>query len=1358
MITHSSNPLPHNLPPEIQQAYSDYLRDRMATKLADIPDELVARTEDSIEARGVTSIIASAGIGFLSGGWAGAVIGAVGAFMNLPPKPPQNPTEIQGTTGFGNTGQAIGRPGQLIPVVHCNANINPNGGRRLAGIPIFTEIVTQNGRQERNVKYLLSLGRIGAIEEDETLIDEQPRTLYLRDELTFQFRTGADVQSPINGMAYYSQVVQPKQFRDVLLDLRGEVGQIISVSETGVGFVNVEVPEPAMLCNNGPLPSGMFGTQAVDPDIGGDIRFQTPNGAAGVGLSTNEIDQTATSADYGIVFDGNGQYTIVENGAVVAGPFPYQDVSVWRITVSQATPANPPAPAIPSQVSYSRSGQLIYTSIVSPTAPLFLDVGITEGGVCIDGIEVSNTPLTTQVESQFQLRLAEEEDFEKFNALELYHVCPDIYFKILSKNEEQKTLIIEAAQQYSVNSAPPSAGFGDLEGEEIYRYEYIRYENTKRIGGRGGDVAQNGRNARFNMSYNLHAFDENNKSLLHGLVYDVFIRRVDQPNMSHLIRFYTEDQLRRTTFSMFDVQNLPLGRYYWEIRPVICDCDGANQFQMPSNQLGVKTCYQSSVAGSPILLRFTADNDLDPSDDGYLFLDYWLVIGLGSAANPPGTFIIDREENLDPSGTLPTIECNASAGAGVCTVVDGISRIAYPIFVDDQLFTYIYVVGKPVSLNPPIQYEYVADDSINPEDNPCLDSCLSTYPIYELDDFGGTRTITVPYDAGDGPVQVLGEIDSNPRNPAEILRNIQFDRKEDISSQQNHVARVEFVSEQVTPDKHVGTSYPDAVSYPGFATPAITFRDTSLNGNISYLCSEGIEAFNHLEAGLNPETQPDPIRFTDPLADFTDAGLAVGMVIEDVLTGQTAQIVAIESPTTLLLDRPVAWTPCGFYRAGFIGAINYYPDVLVYYILNQDVGIGSYFPMPEFFIDWGAIALCRRYVEANGYFYDRVMIEPVPFRQWAEDEAKNSHLLLNVCGGMFEPIIDEAPTLPDDIAFNFNASNTEDFRIEALRQQDSRANTCIVTYPDGRRDGVTVGGAVGPPSFSHDGHARFRPQSITIETAERAAGDEPLSEITYESDSITNEYQAVAVGALHLKRRRARRQATFRAPWAGLNVKSGDWVTASEKRFDGSTVWSGYVSEIVEPWDSATGLQVIKISDCLIRYRACLSTVADGLVQLVRDSGIAADVVKFLSVNDIIQDYEGNEYQITSIDDATGAITFSPAVAWDDLSVLFLKSNFDGDEAIVFHYATGNAEEVTALTGILEDDGSVCIELATNEAIAQLDPITIGPMIVEKTLYQVSSTTPDEQDTVVITATEASPDHYTTDDLVIRYDDAAIIA
>lgn len=1211
-------------------------------------------------------IVSAAIVGFTAPGggfaWGPALLAAAGTYLSSRQQRPQDQNNDQGfanETGFGSVGQQMVQPGAVFPVVHGNRFINPNGGARVRGNMIHNNIDTKTGQQKRRSLFVLSYGTIGNVDLDQTLVGEQPQENYFADEITSRFRPGTANQTTIREFEYYSQVVKPQGFNKIELDYEANIKTATLAEDNADDLTNVENDVAGQLCTvgqpNGFGNSGVFGAVPVDPDLGGAMGFTSstdPAAEYSVGLSPIDVDLN-NSAQYSFYFPGNGTVEIWENGTQVAGPLPHTPGVNYQITVSQFIPGTPgtiippvpPTPPVPSQVQYVCGNALVYTSAVSPTAPLFFDAAFATGDMCINNVNINGAPFTTTPTYSYQIEFNDQGNkdvFDRISPNHYYATCPppsnpnpdwlgpytpvfdvppddDIiidyldntgastgiddeedlppeficgpignglnstfaFFTVDTKDPQSKLFTITDVP--GLNGNPLNLADDDF----VLRWDFVRYETTKNVS-----------EMWLQFMWNLHARDKDDGDpKTHGIIYDVLIRRVDVPlgNESHLIRCFTRSRSRGKIFTSLKIKNLELGRYYIEIRPVFCSCDIAN----------------------------------------------------------------------------------------------------------------------------------------GPD-------------IHEVGEFGICREYVSPYDSGRGAVVVESEFAPAPITGAgfeatsrELIGWGEFD-KVDVTSETGEVGQLVFVDEVVQPD--VMGITPADVNYPDMALMAYIF-DVEANESLSILVTQGIICPNYMATGEAGNQVPGAI-LDDPNATFAADGIQVGWVVKNIRTQETAQILAVDpGGQQLTLDAPIDWEYCDRYLVYFEASSCYYPDVMCWYLTNKDIGVGQYFPFVDWFVDWASIVEARRWCVDNEYFYDMAVSTEMNFARWAEENARASLLFIGQIGGMISLRIER----PERSKMVFNSSNARDLKLNYASQQVDRCNEFIGTYRDGS------------DTFDHDGRARFRPESVIIKTPDNFNGVEDRVEKRIKLDSVTNLDQCIDVVSLALRREREQiKTVKFTTSYLGQDVGFGDWVEVQLKHLEKSDELSGFVVEVVEPFNN--GVQCVKIDNCGYIFSGCVTTTVPGSYY------VEADTLLNIDGGDVFIDESGNEYTVQTVTpDPDGyTVTFLPAADLDEeyidlfrigpmgLSACAMNYSYVANEPVVFDQLTISGKLV---------DGEYCLEVSgLTEPLECGSPIVAGIPVEYQKTFRITETMPDISGDIEVSAISISATTFDKTGLfAVTNDDSTVI-
>ena len=120
-----------------------------------------------------------------------------------------------------------------------------------------------------------------------------------------------------------------------------------------------------------------------------DFTVSETNKSKAIGLSASDPNFNYNSTDYAMVLAENGKYTIYEKGSWRAGNKSYATGDILRIAVEN------------NKVKYYRNGTLVYTSTITPTLPLLVDISLaTEGGT------VKNAVVGNENEGKFRAHIS----------------------------------------------------------------------------------------------------------------------------------------------------------------------------------------------------------------------------------------------------------------------------------------------------------------------------------------------------------------------------------------------------------------------------------------------------------------------------------------------------------------------------------------------------------------------------------------------------------------------------------------------------------------------------------------------------------------------------------------------------------------------------------------------------------------------------------------------------------------------------------------------------------------------------------------------------------------------------------------
>lgn len=118
---------------------------------------------------------------------------------------------------------------------------------------------------------------------------------------------------------------------------------------------------------------------------GGFVEFpaaQTDKSVA-IGLSNEDLDSSYTSINYAIMLRDDGVVQLYEKGVPVGRPRPYALKDIFRISAEIGLLGE-------RVIKYYQNGKLIYTSDVTPTFPLKVDVSLKHKDAIIDDVTITS--------------------------------------------------------------------------------------------------------------------------------------------------------------------------------------------------------------------------------------------------------------------------------------------------------------------------------------------------------------------------------------------------------------------------------------------------------------------------------------------------------------------------------------------------------------------------------------------------------------------------------------------------------------------------------------------------------------------------------------------------------------------------------------------------------------------------------------------------------------------------------------------------------------------------------------------------------------------------------------------------------
>lgn len=1321
----------------------------------------------------------------VTGQWWAAGLALLSGVLSLTqrrPEPEDEEERFDPRFGFEQGGQ-LAPSGGILPRIYCNRNINPSGGVRVGGILIHSRVEVRRGVSILYQLFLigagqseqLGYGQIGAIDDDATLFNAQPRSNYTPREITTYTRLGTQTQSAIPQFSYYCQNIAPPDYKVFGIDERAKVSQASTISTGSPTLVNAVYTDATTV---GKTTAGDGWNAGVFSDLGltgpGNLSFNTTSNVVGVGLSSIDVDQNWTSIQHGFYFDAAGDVYVVESGTIRTSPVPAANgLYVIEVTISQ--------------VRYFANNALIYTSAIAPVFPLFPDIalftGTANGGSTVGGINLSGVGgigVGGTLATFINPTLDQADGDEDLDILALFNAGQDYVIQNTGDLSIDDTFIV-TEKNIAARSLVTAPAVNAPAGADIYSYWVAKYETTKRVD-----------RVDFNLQINLSARhkgdddDKNNGKLVtHGLVFDLWIRPVTDPLGSEvrLGRFLVKDRGTGPVLRAIRVQNLALGRYYFEIRPLTTAPGGFPIYEL--NDAGYNTndtidaedlpSFNTGVvvAGNTVFIQ----SELELATNGILNVPGGLYgnaaivqTGLELVVNPatavlpefaqsPSVMIPGNRIDVVVLNSLPVDSSTAFYGLSLSGATSGppefgwgITRDALTAYIQAQRYANGAAVGSPVvvAVGTVLSYE-LSGTNVNLYLNFANTTTYPTggallFPSVEL------PVDSVVYPAPD-PIIDTTPIAAGLYSLSEVQKWVGYDRKTQVSSERGPVAQVTSVNEIVHPaalGKPLGGD-----PYAGYALQGHRFiasERLQQPPGVRTLVSAGTVCPNWIAAGraapgsarstngvcdLATDGSGNYFSLYDPTASFISDGVLTGYILRNFDTGQEAQITAI-TETTIATDAPLCFDGddhCSHrYGIYFLGSTAYFPDVFADIARNDFGGLPEILS-PDEFLDYPSIVEARRFCVANQYYFDDIVASGQPFAEWVVDHARLSKLFPAQIDGRFGLI----PDTPRTIDHVFNGGNSRNFNFQFPDWQPEITNTVVIRYVDGR------------DIFTQSG-ARHRLVTITVQTPDAAAGSVPLITEEIDAKAIKNTEQAITVACMYLKNlRNNNKTVTFETSWSAAYIVCGDIISVQSSSYSSGGEYAGSVSGVIQNgaghWMQLDCQPVLKTGfvtggtfggitiemeqstisagDLLINCTTGQSAVITAINQAPVDNDYAAPLLTFFAPLDFAA---GDEYEIV---DATAPTDFVTAITYRETGV---TAEFPVNYSII--------------------DGQVWVDVpAGNEAPRYLDQVNIAP-ITEK--YRVLAVNPNGREVFEISAALFDEDVFTRNGLVVEVDDTVV--
>lgn len=1125
----------------------------------------------------------SIGVAAATGQWWAAGLALVSGVVGLLQKEPEKPQEerFDEKQGFEQGGQ-LAPAGGVLPRIYCNRSINPSGGVRVGGILINSRIEVRRGAQILYQLYLLSAGEsptlgwgaMGRVNGAATLFNRQPRANFSDREITVYNRLGSRQQTEIDQFRYFSQVSVPPDYKVFGVDRRAKVRNFATITNPNPLTINATVAGGVLTknTNTSAWDAGYFGPNGLAGP--GDFTFYAPapGKQLGVGLSAINQDQNYVSTQYGFFFDGLGACLVSESGA--------------PRTVPMALGGNYKISADLTGVRYYIDNVLVYSSGVAPSYPLYPDVAFYSPGASVSGLTVGGLGATlgsTGTASIIRPTSNQSGDGVDDDILSLFNSAQDYSLSASGDTSlDQRFIVIDKDIPNGNFTTSPSVATG--KGQQIYAYWWARYETTKRVDRLDINMAFS-LSARYKSKNKDKPDEDEGKLVTHGSLFDLYLRPANAAlgSETFIARFLVKNRGTQRIFRALRITNLKLGNYYFELRPLTF---------MPFDQN--RDVWELTDAG------YGKDDEVD-NEDLPIFGTTVVMVGkevkiqgeIERVWTAAGESIVAGAYNGNPgiqTRSLDELEVdNPTQSARGYNAIQSEQEITVSIGTDfpSGNFTGYSEYGLCTATNVlwtgiRVWKNLVGVLTVNRVNAgvPSPSYLVTAYPAVFKFKVSGTNTVmTTP--AGSG---VAAAVTTTPIAPAQPLYNwvsfnragifprpqgeiipgqpvpvpntysrsqiqewLSYENKTQVSSESAPTGTIISINEIVHPSS-IGKG---PLTYAGHTTQGYRFRASERLGGAPgtrALVEEGTQCPNWIAAGnALAGSGGNILNVVD--SNFLTAGVAVGHYVRNLEKGITGRITTVTA-TQIKTDVSMDWVGGGYcgdrYAVYFLGSTCFLPDVYVDMLQNDFGGIPE-LADPDENIDYPSIVESRKFCKDNRYYFDDLIAEKLPIKEWLAKEARLSYLFPAVIDGRYGLIPDKQRPITEV----FNSSNSRNFTLEYPDYGPQRTNTIVTRYVDGR-------------DLFDQSSVRHRQVTITVKTAAAAAGLEPPVVEEMDARSVKSTDQAIDVACLKLKTLQLNTIAlSFETSYQAIYTQAGDIVSVQAPALGVGCDYSGAVLETV---------------------------------------------------------------------------------------------------------------------------------------------------------------------------------------------------
>jgi hypothetical protein len=561
----------------------------------------------------VLKIAASVGLGFLTGGFLGGAIALAGSLFGGGQRRQgqdraQKEEEVFNQDYGFQSGGALAIAGTPIPLAYGSRSLSIDrsgalcGGVRSGGILLNSRIVTSAGKT-----YLFQLWSLGAgqspftgigqirhIASNEIIFDKQPRKNFGSDQIRTQIRPGSVKQSNIYWFSDYSENLSPSSYESFGVDQRvsASSGGNTTQGDPQNGINVLFSQDDGDIAKKGNTDLWDAYSWAEDA-IGANSFFSFKAGQIGktkaAGVSGFQGAVRWEDLDHGFFFYDN-VFAVVESGSILFRSANYTANTVFQVRVSGDL-----------QITYWVDNTQVWISKIQASPALYANLLFAGSGSRFDRVHTSIKPNGIREAYAFRtsFSVATANDVGKLGSEDNYVLtggqpgrdAPS--FRIFQKNLVNRTITTDSP--VTIQS-----------GANIYAWWECVFETTKHIS-----------NIELNFVFNVNARTQDNSAFTtHGVMFDIWVRKANQKKNSdqRVGRFYVRSRVPKNLYRAIRVENLPLGRYIFTIRPQTVDPQDERVYELLDNGTTVNDVSTANIGGNSIRIEGEFQNISEPGN------------------------------------------------------------------------------------------------------------------------------------------------------------------------------------------------------------------------------------------------------------------------------------------------------------------------------------------------------------------------------------------------------------------------------------------------------------------------------------------------------------------------------------------------------------------------------------------------------------------------------------------------------------------------------------------------------------------------------------------------------------------------